>query len=283
MSELPLGDPLDRRHRAGRRSSRACRARGPLRGRRDRVARRGRARPPRPSLGIPRAHGSLRGAPRRPGRRRGLHPAAEPPPRRVDDRGRPGRQARPVREAAGDDRGRRRADGRRVRGRGRAADGGVHVPPPSRRGSRCASSSRPGGSAGSSRSRAGSRTSTTTRRNIRNIRAAGGGALFDIGCYAVNLSRMLFDAEPSRVEAAIARDAASGVDVVTSAILEFAERASRRSPARPGSRPTSGSTSTAPRAASRSRSRSTSRPTGPPSVLVVAGGDPPVAPGRSRG
>ncbi|HEX5826891.1 MAG TPA: Gfo/Idh/MocA family oxidoreductase [Candidatus Limnocylindrales bacterium] len=57
--------------------------------------------------------------------------------------------------------------------------------------------------------------------NIRNIRAAGGGALYDIGCYAVNLSRMLFDAEPSRVQAAITRDAASGVDIVTSAILEF--------------------------------------------------------------
>ena len=33
--------------------------------------------------------------------------------------------------------------------------------------------------------------------NIRNIREVGGGALFDIGCYSVNLSRMLFDAEPS--------------------------------------------------------------------------------------
>ena len=32
--------------------------------------------------------------------------------------------------------------------------------------------------------------------NIRNIREAGGGALYDIGCYSVNLSRMLFGAEP---------------------------------------------------------------------------------------
>lgn len=57
--------------------------------------------------------------------------------------------------------------------------------------------------------------------NIRNIREYGGGALYDIGCYNVNLSRMLFDAEPVRVEASIVRDAASGVDVLTSAVLEF--------------------------------------------------------------
>jgi predicted dehydrogenase len=57
--------------------------------------------------------------------------------------------------------------------------------------------------------------------NIRNIAAAGGGALFDIGCYSVNLSRMLFAAEPTRVEASIMRDPSTGVDVLTSAILEF--------------------------------------------------------------
>jgi len=57
--------------------------------------------------------------------------------------------------------------------------------------------------------------------NIRNIREVGGGALFDIGCYNVNLSRMLFDAEPTRVSSAITRDPTSGVDTVTSAILEF--------------------------------------------------------------
>lgn len=57
--------------------------------------------------------------------------------------------------------------------------------------------------------------------NIRNVLAYGGGALFDIGCYAVNLSRMLFGAEPDHVAAAMRRDPASGVDVVTSAILAF--------------------------------------------------------------
>jgi len=59
--------------------------------------------------------------------------------------------------------------------------------------------------------------------NIRNIAAYGGGALFDIGCYSVNLSRMLFGSEPRRVEAAIVRDPASGVDVLASGLLEFAD------------------------------------------------------------
>ena len=59
--------------------------------------------------------------------------------------------------------------------------------------------------------------------NIRNIRAFGGGALYDIGCYSVNLSRMLFAGEPIRVEASILRDPASGVDIITSGLLEFAD------------------------------------------------------------
>jgi predicted dehydrogenase len=57
--------------------------------------------------------------------------------------------------------------------------------------------------------------------NIRNIQAAGGGALYDIGCYSVNLSRMLFGAEPIRIEASILRDPASGVDIVVGGLLEF--------------------------------------------------------------
>jgi predicted dehydrogenase len=45
----------------------------------------------------------------------------------------------------------------------------------------------------------------------------------DIGCYSVNLSRMLFGSEPLRVEAVITRDGTSGVDVLTSGLLEFAD------------------------------------------------------------
>ena len=44
----------------------------------------------------------------------------------------------------------------------------------------------------------------------------------DIGCYSVNLSRMLFGGEPTRVQAARpCATPATGVDVLTSAILEF--------------------------------------------------------------
>lgn len=57
--------------------------------------------------------------------------------------------------------------------------------------------------------------------NIRNVLEYGGGALMDIGCYSVNLSRLLFADEPVGVEATVVRDPASGVDIVTSAILEF--------------------------------------------------------------
>jgi len=59
--------------------------------------------------------------------------------------------------------------------------------------------------------------------NIRNIREYGGGALFDIGCYSVNLSRLLFGDEPTGVQATVRRDPATGVDVLTSGLLEFAD------------------------------------------------------------
>jgi len=57
--------------------------------------------------------------------------------------------------------------------------------------------------------------------NIRNIVEAGGGALYDVGCYCVNLSRMLFDGEPHRVVGSVVRDPELGVDVLTSGMLEF--------------------------------------------------------------
>jgi len=58
--------------------------------------------------------------------------------------------------------------------------------------------------------------------NIRNVREYGGGGLMDIGCYPVNISRMVFGEEPRRVSASIVRDARfGGIDRTTTAILEY--------------------------------------------------------------
>ena len=60
--------------------------------------------------------------------------------------------------------------------------------------------------------------------NIRNILDAGGGALYDIGCYCVNLSRMLFGDEPTGVQGSVVRDAATGTDVLSAGLLTFGDR-----------------------------------------------------------
>jgi predicted dehydrogenase len=57
--------------------------------------------------------------------------------------------------------------------------------------------------------------------NIRNRPEFGGGALMDIGCYAVTMSRFLFDAEPRTVAARIERDPEFQIDRLTSGVLEF--------------------------------------------------------------
>lgn len=57
--------------------------------------------------------------------------------------------------------------------------------------------------------------------NVRNKADIGGGALMDIGCYPVSLSRYLFGEEPSRVIASIERDPAFRTDRLASAIMEF--------------------------------------------------------------
>jgi predicted dehydrogenase len=57
--------------------------------------------------------------------------------------------------------------------------------------------------------------------NIRNRKEVGGGALYDIGCYAVNTSRYLFGREPLRAVALIARDPGFGTDCLTSGLVDF--------------------------------------------------------------
>jgi predicted dehydrogenase len=57
--------------------------------------------------------------------------------------------------------------------------------------------------------------------NIRNKKDLGGGALYDIGCYAVNTSRFLFGREPQRAIALCERDPEFGTDRLTSGMLDF--------------------------------------------------------------
>jgi predicted dehydrogenase len=57
--------------------------------------------------------------------------------------------------------------------------------------------------------------------NIRNQREIGGGALMDIGCYPISVSRFIFDAEPTRVLGQIERDPTTQIDRLTSGVLEF--------------------------------------------------------------
>ena len=57
--------------------------------------------------------------------------------------------------------------------------------------------------------------------NIRNQRDAGGGALYDIGGYAINTARLLFGCEPVRVVGMCELDPRSGCDRLSSAILDF--------------------------------------------------------------
>jgi predicted dehydrogenase len=57
--------------------------------------------------------------------------------------------------------------------------------------------------------------------NIRNVLDYGGGALMDIGCYQIVTSRFIFGEEPRRALGLVERDAATGVDTLTSMILDY--------------------------------------------------------------
>lgn len=58
-------------------------------------------------------------------------------------------------------------------------------------------------------------------KNIRNVVGIGGGAVYDIGCYPIVISRFLFGEEPRRVVSLMERDPDMGIDRLTSAILDF--------------------------------------------------------------
>ena len=57
--------------------------------------------------------------------------------------------------------------------------------------------------------------------NVRNILAYGGGGLMDLGCYAVQVARYFFGAEPARVVSLIERDPEFKIDSLASVMLDF--------------------------------------------------------------
>ena len=57
--------------------------------------------------------------------------------------------------------------------------------------------------------------------NIRNVADMGGGAMMDIGCYPISLSRFLFDKEPERVFGAVEVDPRFQTDRLASGVLDF--------------------------------------------------------------
>ncbi|MFP4426767.1 MAG: Gfo/Idh/MocA family protein [Spirochaetaceae bacterium] len=61
----------------------------------------------------------------------------------------------------------------------------------------------------------------TDPSNIRNRLETGGGAILDIGCYAVSSARLIFGEEPVRVLSLVDRSKEFGTDVLTSAVMQF--------------------------------------------------------------
>jgi predicted dehydrogenase len=59
--------------------------------------------------------------------------------------------------------------------------------------------------------------------NIRNMADIGGGAAYDIGCYAIISGRYIFGAEPVKLVSLIDRDPKFGTDRTTSALVDFGE------------------------------------------------------------
>lgn len=57
--------------------------------------------------------------------------------------------------------------------------------------------------------------------NIRNRLEAGGGGLYDIGCYAVSVARWFAGAEPDRALSLVLRDPGFKTDALSSGILDF--------------------------------------------------------------
>lgn len=57
--------------------------------------------------------------------------------------------------------------------------------------------------------------------NYRWFPEMGGGALYDVGCYAINAARLVFQAEPEKIEAIAHLDDRTGIDLTTSLLCSF--------------------------------------------------------------
>jgi predicted dehydrogenase len=60
--------------------------------------------------------------------------------------------------------------------------------------------------------------------DTRNNLEAGGGALYDLGSYAISACNLIFKRSPQRVVAAIERDPAFRIDRLSSALLDYGDR-----------------------------------------------------------
>jgi predicted dehydrogenase len=60
--------------------------------------------------------------------------------------------------------------------------------------------------------------------DVRNNLEAGGGALYDLGSYAISACNLVFKRAPVRVVAALERDPAFRIDRLSSALLDYGDR-----------------------------------------------------------
>ena len=58
-------------------------------------------------------------------------------------------------------------------------------------------------------------------KNVRNQDDLGGGGLLDIGCYCVDVAKMIFDGHPKSAQSHIEYDPNFGTDRLTTGLLEF--------------------------------------------------------------
>ena len=60
-------------------------------------------------------------------------------------------------------------------------------------------------------------------KNYRGKKEYGGGALYDTGCYCVNITRFIMGEEPQKIIATSSLHQSFKIDTTTSAILEFSK------------------------------------------------------------